>query len=113
MPHTNVIENLKQTKKLYDKDEFAAQIAIPRPPPKELGGRSKLRTPWKYSTSVFRDYRTDVSKTLDAAFEADWDNSKLPRYIKDEDEKAGIKKLLHSKYALFRESYKFMSGVDP
>jgi hypothetical protein len=44
--------------------------------------------------SVFRDYKVDNARLLDACFEADWENSKIPRYVKDEDERAGMKKLL-------------------
>jgi hypothetical protein len=86
---------------------------LPRPPPRELGGRTKLRTPWKYSLSVFKDYKSDTIKLLDQAFEQDWENSKIPRFVKDDNERMLLKKLLHQKYPKFRESYKQLSGVDP
>ena len=47
IPFTNVIENLKQTVSSYDKKTLESQKAVPRPPPKELAGRDKLKTPWK------------------------------------------------------------------
>lgn len=113
VPRTNILANLAQTSKIYTKELVEKQLAVPRPPPKELGGRARLRTPWNYSLSVFRDYKVDNPKILDAAFEADWENSKIPRFIKDEEERAELKVLLKRNYAQFRECYKFMSGVDP
>ena len=86
LPHTNVIENLKQTFSAYDKNTLESQRAVPRPLPKELAGRNKLKTPWKYNQSVFKDYRIDTQKHLDACFEQDWKNSKIERIVKDEAE---------------------------
>lgn len=88
-------------------------MAVPRPPPKELDGRKKLRTPWKFNLSIFRDYKVDNAKLLDNCFEADWSNSKIDRIVKDEAEQNQVKKLLKQNYSKFRESYKQLSGVDP
>lgn len=86
---------------------------MPRPPPKALGGRDKVRTPWHKHLSVFKDYKMDTNKLLDSCFEMDWDNSKLSKFIKDEDERMSVKKYLHMIYPDFRESYKSTSGIDP
>lgn len=60
---------------------------MPRPPPKDLLNRNKLRTPWKYSLSVFRDYKTDNPKIYDQCFEFDWENCKIARLVKDDNER--------------------------
>ena len=49
--------------------------------------RQKLRTPWKYSLSVFRDYKPDTAKILEQCFEFDWENCKIPRLVKDDNER--------------------------
>jgi hypothetical protein len=50
-----------------------------------------LRTPWNYNTSVFKDYKPDVPRILDQCFERDWENCKIPRLVKDEEELAALK----------------------
>lgn len=52
---TNVLENVVQTTKLLENIDFE-KVPLPRPDPRVLGARSKLRTPWKIKLSVFRDY---------------------------------------------------------
>lgn len=45
---------------------------IPRPPPVLLEGHRKVKTPWDFSKSVFKDYKPDNPKLLDKCFESDW-----------------------------------------
>lgn len=113
IPFTNILESLKQTTGVLDKSVLESRMALPRPEPKDLGGREKLRTPWKMNQSVFKDYKVDTQKLLDACFEQDWKNSKIDRIVKDEEEQAEMKKLLKANYLGFRESYKQLSGIDP
>lgn len=63
--------------------------------------------------SVFKDYKVDHPKLLENCFEADWNNSKIDRIVKDEAEQNLVKRLLKQNYTKFRESYKQLSGVDP
>jgi hypothetical protein len=65
-----------------------------------------LKTPWKFSLSVFKDYKLDNIKHLESCFEQDWENSKIPRYVKDEEERDLLKQFLKANYSNFRESYK-------
>ena len=114
MPFTNIIENLAQTKQVYSKEKILEMKVKPRPSPKDLGAREHLKTPWNFKNSVFRDYKPDNAALLNKCFEVDWENSKLPKFLaKDEHERETIKNLLRSNYALFRETYKYLSGIDP
>ena len=45
---------------------------VPRPKPVILKGRIKLKTPWDFFKSVFKQYRVDGQKLLDDCFEFDW-----------------------------------------
>lgn len=71
---------------------------IPRPPPKNLLGREKLKTPWDFFKSVFRDYKPDNDILLDECFEFDWSCSKIEKIVKGEDEVAKVKEYLRSVY---------------
>ena len=59
IPITNVIENIKQTRVLYSKEFVSHMKAPPRPEEYGIGNRRNMRTPWKFSLSVFRDYKSD------------------------------------------------------
>jgi len=85
----------------------------PRPSPKYLGDRQKLRTPWNWSLSVFKHFKYDDERMLANCFELDWSRTKIERLIKDEVERAEVKELLKKNYKWFRESYKYISGLDP
>jgi NLR family CARD domain-containing protein 3 len=50
---------------------------------------------------------------LSKCFELDWSRTKIARLIKDENERAQVKELLRKNYRWFRESYKYISGLDP
>ncbi len=62
---------------------------------------------------MFKDYKPDHPKILEQCFEFDWENSKIHRIIKDEEERNLVKALLKEYYPKFRESYKFTAGIDP
>lgn len=59
---------------------------IPRPPPKKIKGLKRLKTPWDFKKSVFRDYIPDNELILSKCFDYDWNNSKIPKIVKDETE---------------------------
>ena len=44
-------------------------MAKPRPGPKHLGGRDKLKTAWEFKSSVFRDYKPDTDPIRRQCFE--------------------------------------------
>lgn len=87
--------------------------AVPRPGPKGLGNRNKVRTPWDFSLSVFAPYKPDTTRLLNDCFEADWDRTKILRIVKNEEERERLKTYVRSVYKWFREVYKFTSGSDP
>lgn len=83
----------------------------PRPPPYELEGRLRDRTPWNFYHSVFKSYKSDNPKILDDCFENDWVHGKCDKIIKnDQDE---CKAYLKSIYVHIREAYKYYSGLSP
>lgn len=86
---------------------------VPRPSPKILGNRYKLRTPWDFSLSVFLPYIADYDALLTRCFELDWSRTKIERLIKDDLELDKVKQLCRHNYKWFRESYKFISAIDP
>mmetsp|Transcript_17127 Transcript_17127/g.16800 ORF Transcript_17127/g.16800 Transcript_17127/m.16800 type:complete len:204 (+) Transcript_17127:389-1000(+) len=86
---------------------------IPRPPPKFMVGRERLKTPWDFFKSVFRTYKPDDKKTLNGCFEIDWDNTKIGKVIKNGDELVAVKRYLKENYKAFRETYKYYSAVAP
>ena len=79
---------------------------------KRLGPRHHVKTPWKFSTSVFRMYKPDSQRLLDECFEADWINieSKVEYLIKDEKDRQKVKKYLKSNYKALRDAYKLTAG---
>jgi len=59
VPRTNLIGNVIQTQAIITKTYMTNMSCIPRPTPKNLLGREKLKTPWDFYKSVFKDYRPD------------------------------------------------------
>ena len=86
---------------------------VPRPGPKGLGNRSKVRTPWNFSLSVFASYKIDTPKMLNDCFEVDWARTKVDKIVKDPEEREELKAYVRSVYKHFREVYKFVAGSDP
>jgi hypothetical protein len=113
VPKTNIIENVIQTNELITKTYLTNMQCIPRPPPRNLKGREKVKTPWDFSKSVFRDYKADNADKLEECFEFDWSCSKIEKVIKGEEETALCKAYLKSIYKIIRETYKYFSAVDP
>ena len=86
---------------------------MPRPPPKRLTKLDRIKTPWDFFKSVFKDYKPDNEVLLDACFEFDWECSKIPKIIKSPDELKMLKKFMRSKYKHLRELYKYYAAVAP
>lgn len=68
----NVTENIKQWRKVYTKEYVKTLLWVPRPPPKALVLKERLKTPWDFFNSVFKDYKPDNPKILNDWFEFDW-----------------------------------------
>jgi len=59
IPMTNIIKNIIQTKMLYSAEIVSKMKAAPRMVAGEIGNRKGMKTPWKFSLSVFKDYKSD------------------------------------------------------
>jgi len=86
---------------------------FPRPPPVSLEGRDAIKTPWDFNKSVFKDFKPDSAKLLDDCFEFDWALTKCEKVIKDPEVCARAKSYLKSIYKKIRETYKYISGLQP
>jgi len=75
-------------------------LCVPRPAPKNLKGREKVKTPWDFNKSVFRDYKPDNPQKLEECFEFDWSCSKIEKVVKSEEEIAKTKEYLRGIYKL-------------
>ena len=64
-------------------------------------------------TSQIKEYKLDNPKILEKCFQADWENTKIPKFLKSEEETAAMKEVIQKNYIYFHDSYKFLSGVDP
>lgn len=50
----NVIEEVNQTKVVYDKEYREKHPCMPRPPPKFMAKKERIKTPWDFFKSVFK-----------------------------------------------------------
>jgi hypothetical protein len=98
IPRTNLLANVTQTRALLTKTYLTNLSCIPRPEPKNLKGREKLKTPWDFNKSVFKDYKPDNVQLLEQCFEFDWECSKIPRVIKGDEEVDRCKEYLKTVY---------------
>ena len=113
VPKTNILENIIQTNTWLTKTYLTNMIWFPRPPPKMLLSRARLRTPWDFFKSIFRTYKPDDKETLEACFEYDWENTKIHKIVKNNDELSEVKDFLKDNYKFFRETYKYYSAFAP
>ncbi|CAI2365652.1 unnamed protein product [Moneuplotes crassus] len=109
----NVLANLEQNKCVYDQEYRSKQPCIPRPPPKFMVKKERIKTPWDFFKSVFKDYKPDTPTLLEGCFEYDWKCSKITKLVKNEEDQAEVKKILKSHYKEFREVYKFQGALNP
>lgn len=62
---------------------------------------------------MFKNFKPDDEKLLNNCFEMDWSKTKVERLIKDDKERELLKQVVKAHYKWFRESYKYISGIDP
>ena len=94
-----MIENIVQKRNMLDQSEIQQMIGKPRLA-KSLIQRDKVKTPWDFFKSVFKDYKADNSVLLNNCFEHDWACTKLEKLIKDNIDRAKTKEFLRSRYKL-------------
>ena len=111
IPKLNYIEVANSGRSLIT-EEFLNQMSVkPRPDPKYPPIRIRPKTPWDFNKSIFAAYKSDTPDFLNQWFEIDWENSKIPKVVKDEEHE--IKEYLRSIYRSLRECYKFYAGISP
>eukprot|EP00347_Sterkiella_histriomuscorum_P005610 403355936 len=112
VPATNIIENIAQNRTILEGDTLDRMVGKPRLA-KSLVQRDKVKTPWDFFKSVFKDYKADNPLLLNNCFEHDWSCTKLEKIIKDLTDQNKTKEFLRTRYKLLRDAYKYYSGVDP
>ena len=113
LPEVNYIEHIAQNGSVFTPGLIERMRCVPRPGPKGLGNRSKVRTPWDFSLSVFASYKPDTVTLLNNCFEKDWSRTKVDRIVKNEEEREKLKTYMRGIYKWIREVYKFIAGSDP
>jgi len=98
VPGTNIYQNVIQSKEVITQYYLEDLTVLPRPPPKKIKGLRREKTPWDFKKSVFKDYIPDNEIMLSRCFEYDWNNSKIPKIVKDEKELEQVKVFLRSVY---------------
>ena len=111
IPKLNYIEVPNPGKSLIT-EEFLNEMSVkPRPDPKYPPTRIRPKTPWDFNKSIFAAYKSDTPELLDQWFEIDWENSKIPKLVREEEFE--IKEYLRSLYRNLREWYKYYAGISP
>lgn len=113
MPELNVIGERSQEYDPFTPERIKAMNVRPREV-KRLGPQERGKSPWNFSTSAFRLYKPDSKQLLDQCFEVDWTaiTTKVEYLIKDEKDRAELKRYLKSKYKMLRDAYKLTAGQD-
>lgn len=112
VPRTNIIKNIVQDRNEWDGPYRSDISCRPRPVPFILNGRLKLKTPWDFRKSVFKNYKPDTKRVLDNCFEIDWEATKCPKLMKDDPEQiAKLKAYIKANYRGMREVYKYFAGI--
>ena len=81
VPQTNILQNVIAENTPITETIIQNMKWYPRPPPKALTQRTRVKTPWSWFKSVFKDYRRDTQQILDDWFDYDWPMWKIPRVI--------------------------------
>ena len=85
----------------------------PREVPKEYVQIKQInKKQWCIEISLFKDYKFDNEDLLRKCFEYDWNSSKIPKLIKDEEQLKTSKEILRKSYKFLKASYKYYSGIS-
>lgn len=87
-----------QTRSLLSKEVLEGMECVPRPAPKQVLRKDRVKTPWDFFKSVFKDYKPDNAMVLNNCFEFDWGNSKLEKIIKNPEDMLNTKEFLRKNY---------------
>ena len=76
---------------------------VPRAPPFPDDG---VRPPWRFEDSVFAPYRRPTPAFIANCFEADWDATKVPNFIKDSTERDATADVIRPHYRTIIEIFR-------
>ena len=110
---TNIIENIVHNGQPLTETYLTSMKVLPRPPPYILQGMLRPDTPWDFFNSVFKEYIPDNDRLLNDCFETDWAQTKIVKFVRDEEQSDLMKKYLKKHYKAIRETYKQYSGISP
>ena len=80
---------------------------IEQPPEEE---QSRIKTPWSFERSIFKDYKADNEELLRECFEFDWSCMRKPKF-ESYHEESKIKDLLWSAYEIVKNIYRPYSAL--
>ncbi|KAL4483288.1 hypothetical protein ABPG72_007930 [Tetrahymena utriculariae] len=75
--------------------------------------KPKPKKKWQKETSVFGKYQIDNQIILEKAMDADWNNSKIPRFVKDQNDRTKLFELMKPHYEGIKALYKYYSSFSP
>ncbi|CAI2371034.1 unnamed protein product [Moneuplotes crassus] len=111
VPKTNIIKNIIKKDQMITETYLTNLKAIPRP--KRRAKRPRPKSPWNVNKSVFRTYQDSTDSLISRCFEFDWDCCKVKNTIRNNTERALIKKFLKQNYRALVECYRHYSAVAP
>jgi len=69
------------------------------------------RPQWKFPISIFRNFRADTPQLLDDCFRVDFDGTRISKLVKNADDLANVREILHSVYKQLKDCYKYYAAV--
>lgn len=61
---------------------------------------------WSFPISIFKDWKKDDDEYLRKCFETDFNNTRIGRIIKSQEDLAEVKEILWKFYKFMKEAYK-------
>jgi hypothetical protein len=74
---------------------------------------AKKKIEWDLKKSIFKDFTIDSDELLRKCFEFDFKCSKIPKFIKNEEDLLATKEVMHSHYRAYKNCYKFYASMNP
>lgn len=110
--YLNNLNQVETSGKAYNfKDTFEILPRIPgkifKPEENQLE-----KIPWKFSTSIFKNYKADDESIHSDCFEFDWNHSKISTIIKKQLDQSQFKACLFQVYPSIKEAYKVLSSYS-
>jgi hypothetical protein len=78
-----------------------------------MGSRIKVKTPWIFKLSVFKDYKLNTNKLIEECLAFDWALSKLDKLLRNEENIRNTKEFIKTHYRLIKEAFKYFAMIEP